>query len=75
MSGTPVLSRPMEIYNLMKILRPDVTPSFKEFADRYCNPQTGRFGVDYSGSACTLELHYLLTNIFMIRRLKKDVLD
>jgi len=65
----------MEIYNLMKILRPDIMPSFKEFADRYCNPQPSRFGVDYTGSACTLELHHLLTNIFMIRRLKKDVLD
>jgi SWI/SNF-related matrix-associated actin-dependent regulator 1 of chromatin subfamily A len=75
MSGTPVLSRPMEIYNLVKILRPDVCPSFKEFADRYCNPQLGRFGMDYSGAACTLELHYLLISQYMVRRLKKDVLD
>jgi hypothetical protein len=59
----------------MKILRPDVTPSFKEFADRYCNPQVGRFGVDYTGAACISELHYLLTSTFMIRRLKKEVLD
>jgi len=75
LSGTPVLSRPVEVYNILKILRPDTTPSFREFADRYCNPQVGRFGIDYSGAACTAELHYLLTNAFMIRRLKKDVLD
>lgn len=59
-SGTPVLSRPMEIYNLIRILRPDVCPKFKEFADRYCNPKAGRFGIDYSGSNCTLELHNVL---------------
>lgn len=38
MTGTPVLSRPVEVYNLMKVIRPDVCPTFKEFANRYCNP-------------------------------------
>ena len=31
--------------------------------------------MDYSGSACTPELHHILSKAFMIRRLKKDVLD
>jgi SWI/SNF-related matrix-associated actin-dependent regulator 1 of chromatin subfamily A len=75
MSGTPVLARPMEIYNLMKILRPDICPKFSLFADRYCNPQVSRFGMDYTGASCTLELHYVLSTTFMVRRLKKDVLD
>lgn len=39
LSGTPVLSKPVEIFNLMKILRPDVHPNFKTFADRYCDPR------------------------------------
>jgi hypothetical protein len=56
------LARPFEIYNLLKILRPDVTPNFKEFAERYCCPKPGRFGVDYTGSSCSLELHYILTS-------------
>ena len=75
LSGTPVLARPVEIYNTLKILRPDTTPLFSQFADRYCNPTKNRFGWDYTGAACTQELHYLLSKIFMIRRLKKDVLD
>ena len=60
MSGTPLLAKPVEIYNLLRVLRPDVCPKFNEFAQRYCDPQTGRFGVDYSGSSCTMELHYIL---------------
>jgi SWI/SNF-related matrix-associated actin-dependent regulator of chromatin subfamily A-like protein 1 len=76
MSGTPVLAKPQEVYNIIQILRPDLCPTFKKFADRYCDPKPDYFrGVDYSGASATLELHYLLTSLFMIRRLKKDVLD
>jgi SWI/SNF-related matrix-associated actin-dependent regulator of chromatin subfamily A-like protein 1 len=32
LSGTPVLAKPVEIYNMMKIIRPDVMPSFLHFA-------------------------------------------
>lgn len=75
MSGTPVLSRPAEVYNLIKIIRPDICPTFNDFSLRYCDPKATRFGTDYTGSTCTTELHYLLTSVYMVRRLKKDVLD
>ena len=39
LSGTPILNKPVEIYNILRILRPDVTPSFKDFTNRYCNPR------------------------------------
>lgn len=75
MSGTPVLAKPIEIYNLMRIIRPDVTPKFTDFANRYCKPTASRFGIDYTGASCTFELHHLLQTSYMVRRLKKDVLD
>jgi SNF2 family DNA or RNA helicase len=31
--------------------------------------------MDYSGNSCTKELHFVLSQNFMIRRLKKDVLS
>lgn len=74
-SGTPMLSRPVEIYNLLKILRPDLVPSFRDYADRYCSPKESYYGMDYSGNSCTKELHYVLSQSLMIRRLKKDVLN
>lgn len=75
LSGTPILNKPVEIFNIMRIVRPDVTPSFKDFTNRYCNPKSTHYGMDYSGATCTQELHHLLQTSFMVRRLKKDVLD
>lgn len=74
-SGTPMLSRPFEMYNLIKIIRPDLTPSFSEYASRYCSPKDTPYGLDYSGNSCTKELHHILSQSLMIRRLKKDVLS
>jgi len=50
-------------------------PSFSNFTKRYCNPTPTQYGIDLNGSTCTAELHYVLQKMFMIRRLKKDVLD
>lgn len=76
LAGTPALARPKEIFNLLHILRPDIFRDFKEFGKRYCAPTFNKWarGMDYSGASNLKELHYILTNSIMIRRLKKDVL-
>ena len=75
LTGTPILAKPMEIFPLLHILRPDKFKGFKEFGSRYCDPKILRFGVvDWSGSANSRELYSILNRI-MIRRLKKDVLS
>jgi len=74
LSGTPILARPCELFNLLRMLRPDIFNNFFQFADRYCNPKETQYGMDYSGAANIRELHYLLENKIMVRRLKKDVL-
>ena len=38
-SGTPMLNRPVEMFNLLNILRPDAFQKFKDFTDRYCDPK------------------------------------
>jgi SWI/SNF-related matrix-associated actin-dependent regulator of chromatin subfamily A-like protein 1 len=38
-SGTPMLSRPVELYNLLNILRPDVFSKFSDYSQRYCAPK------------------------------------
>lgn len=73
-SGTPMLARPQEMFNLLRILRPDAFKDFKAYADRYCSPVMGTYGMDYSGNSCTTELHFILKRNLMIRRLKVDVL-
>lgn len=73
MSGTPALSRPVELWTQLFSLRPDVFGLFTPYAKKYCNARRGRFGWDYSGSSNLPELHRLLTTNVMIRRLKRDV--
>ena len=75
LTGTPILAKPMEIFPLLHILRPDKFKGFKEFGSRYCDPKILKFGViDWSGSSNSRELNSIL-NKLMIRRLKKDVLS
>ena len=35
LTGTPILARPYELYNLVRIIRPDVFRDFKQYGYRY----------------------------------------
>ena len=39
LTGTPLLGRPQELYNLLKILRPDLLQRFVDFGCRYAKPR------------------------------------
>jgi SWI/SNF-related matrix-associated actin-dependent regulator 1 of chromatin subfamily A len=64
LSGTPILSKPVEIYPLLKALRPDIFTGFKAFGTRYCNPKQTPYGIDWSGLSNSKELHFVLNNVF-----------
>jgi SWI/SNF-related matrix-associated actin-dependent regulator 1 of chromatin subfamily A len=73
-SGTPMTSRPVELYPPLHILQPKLFPSFFDYGARYCSPRK-RFGKwEYNGANNVEELHDILNKTCMIRRLKKDVL-
>lgn len=76
LSGTPALSRPIELYPQLACLKPDLFTSFSAFGDRYCDPRPARFsrGMEYKGSSYLTELHWILDKTVLVRRLKKDVL-
>eukprot|EP00826_Nyctotherus_ovalis_P002887 TRINITY_DN10581_c0_g1_i4.p1 TRINITY_DN10581_c0_g1~~TRINITY_DN10581_c0_g1_i4.p1 ORF type:complete len:558 (+),score=120.33 TRINITY_DN10581_c0_g1_i4:804-2477(+) len=73
-SGTPMLSRPQEIFNITHILRPDLFTKFTTFGKRYCHPRSGPYGTNWNGSDHPDELHLILSSTMMIRRLKSQVL-
>lgn len=75
LSGTPVMSRPAELFTQLAAIRPDVFFSFKVYADRYCDPKVLFTHTDYSGSSNIKELYTLISNTVMIRRLKSDVMS
>ena len=74
LSGTPIVNRPIEAYNALTIINSAVIPNFKEYTRLFCDPKFNGFGITYNGASNTLQLHQLLINTFMIRRLKVDVL-
>lgn len=75
LTGTPILNRPIELWNILHWLRPDLWPekSFWPYARRYCAAHRGPFGWDFGGASHLDELAGHLRHL-MIRRLKADVL-
>ena len=70
LTGTPALSRPVELYSQVEALRPNVFTKFTEFAQRYC--AGSRFG--WQGCENPDELYATISRLVMVRRLKRDVL-
>ncbi|KAJ1568948.1 hypothetical protein HK096_004759, partial [Nowakowskiella sp. JEL0078] len=65
LSGTPALSRPMELFTQISALLPEVFKNKHAFGIRYCNAKKGYYGWDYS----------VILSSLLIRRLKSQVLQ
>ncbi len=74
LTGTPILNRPMEVWNIANCINPKVFPNYLEFGKRYANGHETRFGWDLSGSSNLEELDEKLRTTIMIRRRKDQVL-
>lgn len=72
-SGTLILSRPMQLFNALNLVDPVQFPNAWKFGMRYCNPKNNGFGVEFKGASNVKELHQRLQSV-MIRRMKDDVL-
>lgn len=73
LSGTPLLSRPSELYSLLNIIDQKTWNNWYDFARRYCAMHQTRWGLDVSGASNTEELHQRIKRYF-IRRDKSEVL-
>jgi SWI/SNF-related matrix-associated actin-dependent regulator 1 of chromatin subfamily A len=73
LSGTPLLSRPAELFSLLNIVDPTTWDNFYDFARRYCDAHQTRWGLDTSGVSNPEELHARIKGYF-IRRNKTEVL-
>ena len=77
-TGTPALSRPVELFTLLTTVAPKATEwaSYSQFVQRFCDARQVWFGrnrrLDVSGSSNREELHRALSRL-MVRRLKAEV--
>lgn len=73
LSGTPMTNKPVELWSVLNIIRPDIFPDFSAFTWRYCSPRHTYWGWKFDGAENRGELFSILKKHVMIRRLKKDV--
>ena len=66
------MNRPIELFPILESV--GIFGNYWKFAERYCDLQRTRYGVDVSGASNLSELQGILREKIMVRRLKKDVL-
>jgi SWI/SNF-related matrix-associated actin-dependent regulator of chromatin subfamily A-like protein 1 len=73
LSGTPLLNRPIELFNGLYLMDPLTWKSWYDFSVRYCQGHQGPWGWDTRGASNIPELKQRISRYFL-RRLKRDVL-
>lgn len=73
LSGTPLLNRPVEIFNSLQIIDPKTWNNWWKFVKKYCNAHQTRFGLDVNGASNINELKQNISRYFL-RRTKEEVL-
>lgn len=73
LTGTPITSKPLEVFSQVKAIDPTLFPKYRLFIKEFCKMKKTRFGLKFEAAKNTAELHERLKPV-MIRRLKKDVL-
>lgn len=79
LTGTPIMNRPMELFNLLSAVGSPLAKSWYAYVMRYCNAwrrtlRNGRSFLDTSGASHLDELRGKISTHFL-RREKKDALD
>lgn len=74
LTGTPLINRPAELWPILNLIRGDLYPHFRPFADAYCAPKLTPWGWQFKGATNLLQLHAELREHLMVRRMKAKVL-
>jgi hypothetical protein len=83
LTGTPVANRPMDFFNLLKIIKSPIADNWQHYALRYCDAKKmfktlkngTRKKILITDGASNLEELSQRTKNYILRRLKEDTLD
>ena len=73
LTGTPILSRPVQLFNILRLIRHPLAQSFSAYAERYCAGGRTIYGVEAGGASRPTELRAATASV-ILRRRKADVL-
>ena len=73
LTGTPILSRPVQLFNILRLIGHPLARSFAAYAERYCAGGKTIYGVEASGASRPTELRAATASV-ILRRRKADVL-
>ena len=74
LSGTPALSRPIELFSQLSLIDAKMFPRQVDYGLRYCAGKRDRFGWNFRGASNLKELGIILEQTIMLRRTKAVVL-
>lgn len=75
LTANKLLKKPKHLYYLMRIVRPDLMPSFYEFGYRYCDPRQSFNGINFDHSSNLTELKKILHKRISVRQRRSVVFD
>ncbi len=77
LTGTAVMSKPSELWNLLVLIKRDhlIAKDWHQYIRRYCGGYRGKFGWVSDGATNIIELNEILRKTCYLRREKKDVLS
>lgn len=73
LTGTPVLSRPIEMFQMLSIIDPKVWNNWYSYATKYCDGKRSYYGFEAKGASNLDELRERISKYFL-RRTKDEVL-
>lgn len=73
LTGTPVLSRPIEMFNILSMVDKKNWNNWYNYAIRYCDGKKGYYSFEAKGATNLDELHDKISKYFL-RRTKEEVL-
>lgn len=74
LTGTPIVSRTLDLFNLLSMIDHPLGRDWFPFAYRYCGARKGRFGLETKGASNLGDLRNKLEGS-ILRRMKQDCLD
>jgi len=74
LTGTPIDNRPSEYYNLLRIIKHDLSKDWQKYMETYCNGYIDIYGRWNTKGASNLDDLHNKTKDIILRRLKENVL-